>query len=276
MDQFYPITQNLAIKEGEKMITLNKSQCKQCGKCVRICPFTVLKMKDGYPELEANKPCINCYHCVCVCEDDALSPELKSEEDALALQEDKDFSDKLSKLIKSRRSIRKYKDQAIEREVLLSVLDAVKMCASAKNQQPVKWVIVEGKDKTKEIMNMVLDWVSETGNSPEIQSEYQAGNNVVTLDAPNLLICYADERTIAPQVDCMIAVTSAELLLNAHGIGTCHAGYLRRISNSSEDILKYLGIPEKHQVCGILTAGYAERETYPKLPKRNAPEVKWI
>ncbi len=258
------------------MITLNKSQCKQCGKCVRICPFTVLKMKDGYPELVSDKTCLDCYHCVCVCEENALSPELKSQEDALALQEDKDFAEKLSKLVKSRRSIRKYKKDKVEKVLIQRVLDTVKMCPTAKNQQSLKWVVVEGRDTVDKIMGMVLNWVKETGNAPEILSEYEIGNNVVTLNAPNLLFCYSDEKTIAPQVDCMIAMTTTELLLNAEGVGTCHAGYLRRISSTCQSIREFLDIPEGFQIYGALTLGYADNENYKKIPYRNDSIVKWI
>ncbi|MEG2199055.1 MAG: nitroreductase family protein, partial [Anaerovorax sp.] len=135
---------------------------------------------------------------------------------------------------------------------------------------------VSGRDKTDQIMDMVLRWLEETQSSPEIKKYYEKGRNVVTLKAPSLLFVYGNKNVIAPQIDSMIALTTAELLLQAQGIGTCHAGYLRRFSNGSAEIRKFLGIPEDHEIFGVLTMGYADDESYLTIPERNHPPVHWI
>ena len=91
---------------------------------------------------------------------------------------------------------------------------------------------------------MILEYVDETGVSPEIASEMETGNNVVMGTAKTLLLAYANDNAISPETDTAIAMTTAELYLQAKGIGTCWAGYLKRMANNipgiREMLLRYL------------------------------------
>lgn len=258
------------------MIHLNKSKCINCNNCIRICPFRVLSKAEGYPALDNKRKCLDCYHCVAICPTGAMTSDEAVCNSAEQTSLNKEFQDNLDLLIKTRRSIRRYKETPVPKNIVERVLDVVKMCPSAKNQQASKWAVVSGIDKTNKIMTMVLNFLEETHTLPELKEYYDQGLNVVTLQAPSLLFVYADKNVIAPQLDCTITLTTAELLLQAQGIGTCHAGYLRRISNSSAEIQKFLGIPEGHEIYGVITMGYADDESYLTIPERNVPEINWI
>ena len=43
--------------------------CTGCGLCVKDCPTGTLSLKDGKPQVRAEKAagCIDCRHCVAVC-----------------------------------------------------------------------------------------------------------------------------------------------------------------------------------------------------------------
>lgn len=262
------------------MITIEKSKCVKCKQCIKVCPFTVLQEMDGYPEFNVNKVCIECLHCAAICPEDAIEYDFGSNSNpkckSIPMPLTEDFANQLTYHIKTRRSIRHFKEEVVSKEVLTDILSTVKMVPSAKNQHPCKWVIVHGKDHTQRVMDMVLSWVSQTGIAPEIQSEYAIGNNIVTMDAPDLLIAYGSESAINSHTDCTIALTSAELLLQAKGIGTCWAGYLTRMSNANPEIIKYLGIPEGNKIYGILAMGYPDGEKYNKIPCRPDSEITWI
>lgn len=260
------------------MIYVDQSNCIKCNQCIEICPAAVLESQGGYPHFNEKKNCFHCSHCVAICPENALSCHTTPQNRVPAEKDFRNeaFNEQLAMLVKARRSIRCYQKTPVPKSVVQEVLDVAKMTPSAKNQQPTNWVVVSGKEKTDHLMDLVLDWTKENNASPEIKAEYDAGNNVVTLDAPSLLISYGSKKTISPQIDCIIALTTAELLLQAKGIGTCHCGYLRRISNASAEITKYLGIPEGYEIFGILAMGYADNEEYLTLPERNTPEVNWV
>lgn len=270
------------------MITVTKSNCIGCNQCIKVCPFTVLQEVNGYPEINQNKTCLKCLHCVAICPQDALTYDCGCNDSSIEpskccqsvpsheLHLSADFDKQLAHHIKTRRSIRSYQETAVDKDLIIEVLKTIKMAPSAKNQHPCKWIVVHDKENTNKIMEMVLRWVAETGVSTEILSEYAVGNNCVTMDAPNLLIAYGRESAVNPSGDCTIALTSAELLLQAKGVGTCWAGYLNRISNASSEIKEYLGLPKGNNIYGILTMGYADNEEYSKIPYRADPDITWI
>ncbi|WP_027399999.1 nitroreductase family protein [Anaerovorax odorimutans] len=266
------------------MITVDKSKCIKCKQCIRICPFTVIQEVNEYPKLNENKKCIECLHCISICPENALIYDCECNSKDCQCQSvpsnevvlSDDFSKQLAHHIKTRRSIRRYKNNVVEKETITNVLDTVKMCPSAKNQHPCKWIVINGKEKVSKIMDMVLRWVRENKISPEILTEYEAGNNCVTMNAPNILIAYGSESAINSYTDCTISLTSAELLFQSKGIGTCWAGYLTRISNADTEIKEYLGIPDGSKIYGIITMGYPDNENYIKIPYRADSDIKWI
>lgn len=264
------------------MFKLNKEKCIKCKKCLRVCPFTVLKEIDEYPEIDESKFCLKCYHCAAICPTNSISFEdntVKSYNECnvdLLPERLSDCNELLTELVKTRRSIRKYKNTPVEKDIIETVLETVKMIPTAKNQMKYKWIVVYGKEKVSKLYDMAVDFITESGASPEILAEKANGNDVVTLNAPATLFVYSTTKSIAPEIDCMIALTTAELLLSSKGIGTCHAGYLRRISNGSPQIRDFLGLAPEDQIFGAMTFGYADDEDYKNIPKRKSPEIKWL
>jgi nitroreductase/NAD-dependent dihydropyrimidine dehydrogenase PreA subunit len=261
------------------MLTLNQERCISCEKCVRICPFTCLQMEAGYPEMVARKEkgCIKCMHCVITCPTQAIGFDNMPSEELVTLKTQEISYESLQRLVKTRRSHRDFQERAVPREDIKGIIRDVDYTASAKNQHPQSWVVVHDPMVVKEVMGLVLDWVSENKLSMEILSEYKNGNNIVTFDAPHLLIgCAPKQGAINPYTDTTIALANVELLLFSKGIGSCWAGYLTRITNASQPIKELLGIGEDLQIFGILGFGYPKSDDYLRLPYREASQIHWI
>ena len=56
--------------------------------------------------------------------------------------------------IYKRRSIRKYQDKQVEKELIKEIIDAGRMAPSAKNRQPWRYIILGGKSKMDFIEQM--------------------------------------------------------------------------------------------------------------------------
>lgn len=261
------------------MIKCENSKCIKCGMCIKACPMGVLKFKKGYPVVNPDKKnsCIVCYHCTAVCKNQAIydednryiSERAKGHRPTLN-------SEGLSQQIKEKRSIRHFREKHVKRELIEDILNTVMWAPSAKNQHPTKWVVISDKTKIEKIMNMVLEEAKDTGRDQLILSEYSEGNNMVTLDAPHLLLAYSDSSAINGTADSIIAVNTADLLLHENGIGTCWTGYLVRFANNSTKIREFLGIAENSQIYGGLSFGYADHETYDYIPFRKIAEINWL
>lgn len=260
------------------MFTRDQERCISCEKCVRICPFTCLQMEGGYPEMVAHKEkgCIKCMHCVIACPTQAIGFENMPSEELVPLESPATSYESLKHLIKTRRSHRDFQEREVPREDIRGIIRDVDFTASAKNQHPQSWVVVHDQKVVKEAMSLVLDWVSENKVSMEILSEWKQGNNIVTFDAPHLLIgCAPKQGSINPYTDTTIALANIELLLFSKGIGSCWAGYLTRIANASQPLKELLGIGEEMQIFGILGFGYPKRKDYLRLPYREESHILW-
>lgn len=262
------------------MIQIRKEMCVGCLACVAVCPFTVLEAADGKPRMKEAKVCLKCMHCAATCPEKAI---VFDEKDAVlnrplpVLREG--FPEELESHIMTRRSYRHFRKEAPDREAVRHALEVASWAPSAKNQHPAKWIVVDSKEVIDEIMECIVEYVKEKGVSPEIVSELEEeGNNVVMGNAPMLILCYSRNNAINAPADTAIAMTTAELILQARGIGTCWAGYLSRFCNSVPKIRELLPeLPENNSFYGAFMAGYPKDETYRHIPERlKRADIQWV
>lgn len=261
------------------MITINKEKCTGCQICLSVCPFTVLEEVNGRPRLAEGKNCMACMHCAAACPERAIS---YGEQDAI-LQRDlvemsKDFNEKLKAHMLQRRSYRHFSSEKVDRELIKEALEIASWAPSAKNQHTTKWIVIDDAEVIKQIMAHILRYAEENNISPEIISEYAIGNNVVMGTAPTLLLAYASDYSISPETDTAIAMTTAELYLQSKGVGTCWAGYLKRMCNAIPEIQELLPkLPRAHSFYGAFMMGYPKDEEYLHIPDRiKKADVSWI
>lgn len=260
------------------MIEINREVCIGCMTCLTVCPFTVLEETEDGPRKAAGKNCIGCLHCGAVCPTDAITyngePAIYGDE--LPVISD-GFTEDLKNQILMRRSYRHFSEEQVSPLIIKEALDLASWAPSAKNQHPTRWIVIESRELMDRMMELILDYVEKTGISREIVSEMEIGNNVVMGTATSLILAYADDKAISPETDTAIAMTTAELYLQSRGVGTCWAGYLRRMVNAIPEIRELLPeIPENHRIYGAFMVGYPEDEEYLHIPQRfRRADIKW-
>ena len=260
------------------MVTFDLEKCTGCLKCVSICPFAALSIKDGKPEPDADNLCIKCLHCAAACPQNAV--RLGDLEGILSEELPKQ-PENLQKLIEehlmTRRSYRHFKPEPVPKNILNHALQVSAWAPSAKNQHPAKWVVINDEKKIESIMEHILEYVRETGLNAEILKVYERGHNVVAGNAKTLLLAYARTDAINPPVDSALALYNTELMLQAQGIATCWAGYLTRMCNHVPALRDMLNLPEGCLFYGALMIGYPENEKYIHIPNRHKlPDIQWL
>ncbi|MBQ3185575.1 MAG: nitroreductase family protein [Firmicutes bacterium] len=261
------------------MITIDKEKCTGCLTCLSVCPFTVLEEADGKPQLAEGKNCMACMHCAAVCAEKAISFGEKEAILQSALTKiPEGFDKELKGHILRRRSYRHFSSEKVDRKLIEEALEIASWAPSAKNQHPTKWIIIDDSTTLEKIMAHILKYAEENNISPEIISEYAAGNNVVMGTAPTMLLAYASDYAISPETDTAIAMTTAELYLQSKGVGTCWAGYFKRMCNAVPEIKELLPkIPRAHSFYGAFMMGYPKDEEYLHIPERiKRADIKWV
>jgi Nitroreductase len=155
----------------------------------------------------------------------------------------------LDEIIKSRRSVRNYKTDPVEREKINSILEAARLAPSACNAQPWKFIVVETpalKDAVvKEGLNNLVvsnKWASEC---PAIIAVCSKTKFLVHNIAEK--IQDVDYHLIDLGIACEHLVLKAEEL----GLGTCYIGWFK-----GKEIKKVLNLPASYKVECLITLGY--------------------
>lgn len=261
------------------MIKVNRDVCIECMTCVSVCPFTVLEGSEEGVRMAEGKMCISCMHCGAVCPTEAITyngePSILSDEMPVISE---NFHEDLKNHILTRRSYRHFSQQEVSRTTIEEALELASWAPSAKNQHTTKWIVIDDNEVMEKIMELILEYVKETGISPEIASEMENGNNVVMGTSKALLLAYANDNAISPETDTAIAMTTAELYLQSKGVGTCWAGYLKRMANAIPEIRELLPkIPKSCSFYGAFMIGYPEDENYIHIPQRfKRADIKWV
>lgn len=145
--------------------------------------------------------------------------------------------------IKTRRSIRKYKPDAVEEEKLLRILEAMRLAPSAANKQPWHFIVVtepEKKEKLRQAYNR--DWFV---SAPVI---------IVACGNPRDAWVRADGEEYW-KVDVAIALQNLVMAARAEGLGTCWIGAF-----DEKAVKSALGIPKEIRVLAMTPLGVPAEE----------------
>jgi len=150
-------------------------------------------------------------------------------------------------LLKSRRSIRKYKDKEIEPELVEEILKAGLLAPSSRGLRPWEFVTVRDKEKLK------------------ILSACRGGSSYFLANAPLAVVVAADPQKCDVWVeDCSIAAIIMQLTAHSLGLGSCWMQVRERFTSNNEkveDIIKRtLEIPDRYHVECILAFGYPDED----------------
>lgn len=134
----------------EHIIEVNKELCIGCALCKKDCPVNNIEMKDKKSVIK-NQECIKCGHCVAICPKKAITMTGFDEEPIELAKQPTVDPDELLMAIKTRRTIRKFKNKEIPAEVVKQIIEAGRFTPSAKNAQDVSYIVLgENKGKYEE------------------------------------------------------------------------------------------------------------------------------
>ncbi len=179
-------------------------------------------------------------------------------------------------LIKTRRSVRRYKPEPVAKNVLEKVVEAALWAPSYMDWQNWHYIILGG-EKKKELFGFLEDSFRKiTECLDDDISEGVRKRTDFFLDiageAPNIIAVFSDvDLTTSPEALFSVAASVENLLLAAHaeGLGAC---WVSSAIYVAEDISDFLGVGDK-ELAGIITIGYPEES--PEHSRRKPGRVKW-
>lgn len=262
-----------------KLIQVDAALCNKDKLCIIECPFHLLKEDEqGIPEMipGGEAVCMKCGHCLAVCPSGALSLEGVSPEDCEQSRKDRIVDpEEMTALLKNRRSVRVYKNTPVEREKIRHLMEMLRWAPTARNLQPVCWLLIDDREKIKELARMTVEWLKEAKVYPEIAEAWEAGEDMILRSAPLVAIAHCAKDGLVPSVDCAIAAATLELAATSYGIGSFWAGFFMRAASNNRSISDYLKLPAHHAVYSALALGYPKLKYY-RIPQRKKNNVHWL
>ena len=178
-------------------------------------------------------------------------------------------------LLKTRRSIRNFKDQKIPTELVKEIISDSCLAPSAGNGQPWKFVIINNKDMIKRLSDEskknILSYIEKNPDSSVKKYKESLENDAfnVFYNAPCLVIITGPRDLRSLSVDCSLFAAYFMLSASARGLGTCWIGLGAGIGDPKT--LSEIGIPEDHVIVAPIIVGYPV--DIPKASERNAPNI---
>ena len=260
------------------MVVIDKEKCVGCGLCVADCCAANLMIEDG--KASTKRPaCIQCGHCVAICPQGAVSIPEYDMADVEPVTGGGITPETMLRAIKSRRSIRKYKPQAVPKEVIAQLIDAGRYTATAKNQQDNRYIFVADRlEELKTLTREVIDAFTpeDINTMPPILRAYAKFNRRYKADpqddylfqnAPLLLVI-----TGGRGLDAGMAAQNIENMAVSLGMGALYNGYLRGLFCNSPELKSWLGVGDEEIQCCMLL-GYPDVRYQRTAPRAEANAV---
>lgn len=271
-----------------ELFTINQETCNQDGICANVCPVGIIKSEDAaYPSAieDAGELCIRCGHCVAVCPTDSLSHSEIPLDTCTPIERDLEIShEQTVQFLRSRRSIRRYKNIPVEKSHLKRLIDIARYAPSGHNSQPVEWLVLTDKTELKRLSGIVVEWMhSMLDEMPEFAlsihmdravARWYSDYDIVLRDAPALIVAHAHKENRVAPAACTIALTYLELASTTMGMGACWAGYFNAAASMFSPMQEALGLPNDHQAFGSMMVGYPKYR-YRRMPSRTEPNITW-
>jgi nitroreductase/NAD-dependent dihydropyrimidine dehydrogenase PreA subunit len=279
-------------------IKINAEKCKRCGTCVQVCPLAVFELKDKNFKTEVVKPefCIMCGHCVSSCLQSAIDHSEFPAGKINPINHDilPGFEQTLE-LIRSRRSVREYKDKVVEKEIIEKIINGASLAPTAGNSQSTQFIVVQNKETLNKILQLTVEFVNaiisnfkaKQNQAPLMDmeayalsvfewmiSKQQEGSDVFLFNAPTVVFFHSTAYVPFPEVSVNLMLQNAALLSSSLGMGGFFPGIVVTSCQSDPRIPELIGVPQGNKIYGALTMGYPKFKNS-NWPARRMPQITW-
>jgi NAD-dependent dihydropyrimidine dehydrogenase PreA subunit/nitroreductase len=284
-------------------------KCKGDGICVEVCPKDVLEIRDGKARtIEATAAqCIRCGQCVAVCPNEAIELDGLAAADLEQAAPWKVPFEDLMAFFRSRRSVRSFTEQPVDRALIDRVLEAAATAPPGFVPQTTEVLVVDKRADLEQLTrtlvesydtllamhaNPIARTVIRMKRGAEIahalkthvlrivrwdNQRFRAkGVDRYLYGAPVVLLFHADRWIASYQENAMLVATYAMLAAHAIGLGATMLSIVPpALNNIAKDVRQSYGIPKDNTVVVALILGHTKFK-YRRTIKRRLKDVRYL
>ena len=179
--------------------------------------------------------------------------------------------------IKKRRTVRKFKQEKVERSILEELVDCARLAPSATNRQPLEYLIADGDEEKRKIFPL-LRWASYIAPEGTPSEDERPAAYIIVLLREDL-------KTVYSLYDVGAAVENILISALNFGLGTCWMANIER-----ESLRREFSIPAGFVIDCVIALGkkaeepeiveleesvkYYKENGVIHVPKRNLQKIK--
>jgi nitroreductase len=197
------------------------------------------------------------------------------------------------KVIRGRRSIRKYKDQPIPREAIAAILDAARLAPTGENYQPWEFIVITDKKLITEIgligaqasgrrflqeflrgdLEKRFAAVPPEKREKIIKKLIEGRVSGFVATAPVVIaVCSVGFAGVDNGPDCAAATENLLLAAHALGLGACWVIGPTKDARDLRKVKALLGVPNQVHVPYVLSVGFPDESPNPR-PRKPVSEI---
>jgi nitroreductase/NAD-dependent dihydropyrimidine dehydrogenase PreA subunit len=261
------------------MIVVDKKTCRGCGLCAEICHEGCISLVENGNHRVASvhhELCSTCTQCIAICARQALSwdsvPPVTYDESRLPSAE------QLDELFKERRTIRRFKEDRIERALLEEIVGYGIYAPT--NNYTLRAIVVDDPAMMVELDQIILQFVSmiyklmfrprpvfallrritpSVQRKDKVKMESDLGRGGTFDRPPPAMVFIAGDRRIGlTEASAQYALYNMILYAQARGIGSRLKGTGPIFLNRSKAARQRLGLRKHERIFGTLEFGYPD------------------
>ena len=294
------------------IVSINQELCDNCGICGHVCPRhipeTINKGNKKITMISTERIglCMECGHCTAVCAKYAINVESLKEEDFAPAQQVNIDDNQFISFLKQRRSVRRYKDKPVPREVINQIVNAVNISPTGTGRRTTGVIVIDNpktlatfselayemyegleknlnnpiarffikKQEGKKTLRTLVDFVMP-GMHWYIRWYREGKSNEILRDCPALMLFHSPIYETVGKENCIIAAFHAIMMAQIVKIGTCFNDLIPPACNRVPEIRKLLGLPDNREVYASITMGYSKYQFKRTVPRKLA-EVRYL
>lgn len=255
----------------QHIIKVNKDLCIGCGLCKNDCPVNNITIEDKKASIKA-QTCIKCGHCVAICPKAAINITGFDEEPIEFSKQPIVDSNELLMALKAKRSIRKFKNKDVPKDIIEKIIEAGRFAPTAKNAQDVSYIVLD-KDKKKfeDVAVKVFRRIKPiAGLFIKEAREVCIDDYFFFKKAPKVILVVSKN-----EVNASLAASNMSLMAESFGLGVLYSGFFTEVVKYSLKLKKLLKLKPKEQVVATLVIGYPDVK-YRRTTQKDMASVKYL
>ncbi|MEM2104720.1 MAG: nitroreductase family protein [Candidatus Bathyarchaeia archaeon] len=179
------------------------------------------------------------------------------------------------RVIKSRRSIRRFKEPQIPDLMLNEMLECALLAPNARNQQKWHFTVIQNREMLNQMVHILKENMLNSGIEFFVERAKNPDFNPFG-NAPTVILITADKTARFVEIDCAAAAENILIAAESLGLGSLimTSTELLFTSEKGKELKRKLGVPEGYEHVCTVALGY--KNEFPTAKPRRKDVVNYI